>query len=350
MFAKDVKMISPSWLWTFCLSLLCCACFCNCEDKHEAEMKRQEEERIKKNEDVRSKSKELIESAKVSIDKKDFVSATRIVNDLKKANVQGADMIALEKHFDEEKAKYDREQNEKLVQALLPTISQKIEAGEGIGAFGLLQQGYKLVPEHPELKALEPKILPLKEAQEAQKRKEKIEQSLLIAQNTIKDKKSCQELPTELKSTFEMVKANVKKGDESYSKATKVVAGLEKCRKLTIKKLNKTVDDTEIMVRKLFAKTYENNLLDQGVDARVTLSGAKKDHIKITFILINRVFLRQIEKDGELLAKFKSAGFRKATFSDGYNDSWYYDLEPNMDRSGLIFVQLASIQAPFVLE
>jgi hypothetical protein len=328
------------------LAIFCCACFCGGDD----EAKKREEDQQKKNEEVRSNSKDVIKRTREFIAKKDFGNAQRLLNDLKKANVQGEDVTQVESFLNTEKNKYETEQTENNIQALIPQIEKKLEEGEGIAAFELLQTGYKLVPEHPSLKPFELKIAPIKKEQEAKNRKDKIDQSLIIAKNTIKNKKSCQELPTELKSTFEMVKANVKKGDESYSKATKVVAGLENCRKLTIKQLNKTIENNDVMVRKAFAKSYENNLLDQGVDARVNLSGAKKDHIKITFILINRVLLRQIEKDGELLAKFKKAGFKKATFSDGYNDSWYYDLEPNLDRSGLIFVQLASIQAPFMLE
>jgi hypothetical protein len=318
---------------TLVLSMFCCIGFMECkkgcdESSARAEIEKREEEQQKKNDEVRANSKDLISKAKTFVNKKDFGNAQRILNDLKKANVQSDDLNKVESELSIEKEKSDRAEKENKIKELIKSIDSLIASEDGIGAYALLQNGYRIVPDHAELKALEFKIEPIKKAQETQNRKDNIDKAIEIAEGNIKDKVSCENSPTSLKSTFELVKANVQKGDESYPRAKKTVLGLEKCRKISIKILNKTIDDVEINVRKLMATMYENRFLDQGIDMRIKLSGKRKENIRFTYVLIGRPFLHKLEKETTLFNDLRKAGFSKATFGDGYNESWSYDLTP----------------------
>ena len=44
--------------------------------------------------------------------------------------------------------------------------------------------------------------------------------------------------------------------------------------------------------------------------------------------------VHQITKDGTFLAELEKIGFEKVTFSDGFYESWYYELNPQSEADG----------------
>ncbi len=125
----------------------------------------------------------------------------------------------------------------------------------------------------------------------------------------------------------------IKKGEPLYGEAVKVVARLEKCRKASLKYLVKGVTDIMKMQREALAQKYETAMLDGGFDVRVRLSGPRKDRMTITYVLFNRAWAHQITGGGSMakdsfLGGMQDIGFKRVTFSDGFGESYYYDLDP----------------------
>lgn len=125
----------------------------------------------------------------------------------------------------------------------------------------------------------------------------------------------------------------IQKGEPLHGEAVKVVARLEKCRKAALKYLIKGVTDIMKMQREALAEKYETALLDGGFDVRVRLSGPRKDRMTITYVLFNRAWAHKITGGGSMakdsfLGGMQDIGFRRVTFSDGFSESFYYDLDP----------------------
>lgn len=118
-----------------------------------------------------------------------------------------------------------------------------------------------------------------------------------------------------------------------YKNAKKAAAKLEKCRKTAEKTLSEALRAVMIKQRTDWADSYETLLLDQSIDASVTLHGKYKDSAKIRWVLLGRAMVHQITKDGEFLAHLQKIGFKRVTFSDGYFESWYYDLKPESEEN-----------------
>lgn len=191
-----------------------------------------------------------------------------------------------------------------------------------------------------------------KPSDEEQGSQTNIDYVLATAQETIKDKKKCQELPLELKSTFDAVKKNVKKGDDSYNKAAKIVADLDNCRQLTLRYLDKVAEDLEIKFRIDVAKGFKETFIENGIDIEVTLTGPKKEHIIVKSDIVDKTFIDKINdsnKHPEFLEMFKKTSFKKLTLTNRANDIWNYEIEPAPDRSGFVYTMISSLQAPFVL-
>ncbi len=192
-----------------------------------------------------------------------------------------------------------------------------------------------------------------KPADEGQGSQTNIDHVLATAQETIKDKKKCQELPLELKSTFDAVKKNVKKGDKSYNKAAKIVVDLDNCRQLTLRYLDKIAEDLEIKFRIDVAKGFKETFIKNGIDIEVTLIGPKKEHIIVKSDIVDKTFIDKINdpnKHPEFLEMFKKTSFTKLTLTNSANDVWNYEIEPAPDRSGFVYTMISSLQAPFVLD
>lgn len=81
-----------------------------------------------------------------------------------------------------------------------------------------------------------------------------------------------------------------------------------------------------LAARRAFGKQYEATLLGQGIDARVSVRGAQATTLRLEWILANRPLVYQFGQNGETMEFLRSMGFRRLEITDGYNDSWAFDL------------------------
>lgn len=123
-------------------------------------------------------------------------------------------------------------------------------------------------------------------------------------------------------------------GDGGFSAAKRAAAALEKCRKRTERELEEGVRQVMMSQRERRASEIENVMLEEGFDVSVTLKGKYKDQLRIRWVLIGRALVHQFTKDGELLAGLQKIGFQRVVFSDGYYESYTYELEPDSEAGG----------------
>jgi hypothetical protein len=85
-------------------------------------------------------------------------------------------------------------------------------------------------------------------------------------------------------------------------------------------------DQESVKGRMAYAKELETCFLEKGMDFYITVSGKSKTAITFKWILMSRPLVYQINKDELLLRSLKRRGFKTATFTDGYHQSWEIDL------------------------
>ena len=112
---------------------------------------------------------------------------------------------------------------------------------------------------------------------------------------------------------------------DEYNEAQQLLKETAKRRKLDIEYAKKLNIKIETDNRKDYAKRSEVNYLEAGMDVEVSTSGKNQTTIKSKNILFSRPFIYKLNKDGALLSKYKSLGFEKAIFSNGY-ETYTYDL------------------------
>jgi hypothetical protein len=81
------------------------------------------------------------------------------------------------------------------------------------------------------------------------------------------------------------------------------------------------------IVRLAYAENYEKQLLASGYDYVVRAQGPNADTLSVTFVLVNRPFVYNIENDADLNKQWSSLGFKKVRLGDGFDSSWSYSLK-----------------------
>ena len=103
-----------------------------------------------------------------------------------------------------------------------------------------------------------------------------------------------------------------------------------------IKQLEKEIDrqakiiteNLMAITRKKYAKELENNLLNNArMDTTITTSGKNNTTLKLKYILVSRVFVNELTKDGKLQNTWRSMGFKTIIFTNGYNETWTMNFE-----------------------
>jgi len=87
------------------------------------------------------------------------------------------------------------------------------------------------------------------------------------------------------------------------------------------KSLEENVDGRKEFVRKL-----ENDFLGNGVDVRLTTSGAKGTILNLRYVLVSRPLLYKLANESTFLENAKHVGFARVHFTDGYGAAANYDL------------------------
>lgn len=84
--------------------------------------------------------------------------------------------------------------------------------------------------------------------------------------------------------------------------------------------------------RRDFATTIEENFLKRGFDVVMKTSGDNHQTLTMRYILMNRPFLYQIVNETDFLQNCKRLGFKQIVFTNGYDDTWRYDVAKNAFR------------------
>lgn len=109
----------------------------------------------------------------------------------------------------------------------------------------------------------------------------------------------------------------------SYNPDSRTAKSLQK----TIKAKEAKKREAELLVaRRQFAKDYEYSLLEEGINATVTLHGSNYTTLKLKWILVSKVVAHEMGKNTEFFQTLRGLGFKKFILSDGYYESWYWNL------------------------
>jgi hypothetical protein len=78
--------------------------------------------------------------------------------------------------------------------------------------------------------------------------------------------------------------------------------------------------------RSLYASTMEEAFIKNGMDIRVSATGAKKDQLRLRYILMSQPLVYKFQNEMKLGEQAGNFGFKKVILTDGYDETW--TLEP----------------------
>lgn len=187
----------------------------------------------------------------------------------------------------------------------------------------------------PGLEGIDASVESARSKLERRQRADEVEQWVARAEAVASDAGLC-DTPKEIADAWTNLK-NVTPKDGVWKRARRAAAKLERCRKKTLAALVSGGLKLMKEQREEWARKYEIALLDNRIDARVTLRGPWKDMAVITYALFNRAWAHNITdggsmQEGSFLATLQKMGFKRVTFSDGYDSSFFYKLDPEDER------------------
>jgi hypothetical protein len=142
-------------------------------------------------------------------------------------------------------------------------------------------------------------------------------------------------------------------GDAEWAEASTLLAKLEPCQQRIAKQAalaaeaaqKKAALDAEgarkkaaataaanaMTGRLAWASASEKKMLENGMEVDFIVTGSKKDLLTVKWVLMSKVQVYRLTNDdsmaeGSFLSNLQKAGFRKVTFSDGYNYGVTYTL------------------------
>lgn len=73
-----------------------------------------------------------------------------------------------------------------------------------------------------------------------------------------------------------------------------------------------------------YAKKLRIHFLDNNMDIKISVSGKYNENLTMQYILFNDVWVHKFQQ-GEMYDEIKNTGFRKLSFTNGYDYSVYFD-------------------------
>jgi hypothetical protein len=119
----------------------------------------------------------------------------------------------------------------------------------------------------------------------------------------------------------------IHQGDKEYAEAQRLLKEVKRREDEIEKWAKATAEKLLADQRKSFADQLETNYLDKGMDVTVSVSGPNNTTIKMKYVLMSRPMVHKLINDSGVISTFRSQGFKKAIFTDGYNDTWTYDID-----------------------
>lgn len=245
----------------------------------------------------------------------------------------------------------------------LPTLEQdlqkRIAEGDWEHASRLLKQITAIAPDRAAGLAASSKQVDAGLAQQAAEKAETARRAsraaaVAAAERVAKDKSAC-DTPKAIADAWTQLKLT-KRGDPEWPAAVAAAAGLERCRKATEASLSKGVQRIMVQQREQWAQRAEVAMLDKGMNVDFTLSGPAKDRVTVKWALMSKATVHQITnggsmQEGAFLSQLQKVGFRRVTFTDGFDYGVYYTLTPTDETSGGASVlQGMGIGSPLVLQ
>ncbi len=127
--------------------------------------------------------------------------------------------------------------------------------------------------------------------------------------------------------------------DESWHAALAAAGRLEVCRKSTERQLSAGLQKIMMAQREGWSQKTDTVFLDNGMNVAISLAGANKDRATLKWALMSRAAAHKLTDGGSMdpssfLGGLQKIGFRRVTFTDGYDESWSYTLEPDNESNG----------------
>jgi hypothetical protein len=79
-------------------------------------------------------------------------------------------------------------------------------------------------------------------------------------------------------------------------------------------------------LRDQMAKNIENSMLDKGYNVDVSAIGDDHTVLHLKWVLVSKVMAHQLTKQAEFFENARAAGFRRIEITDGFRQTWYWDL------------------------
>jgi hypothetical protein len=118
-----------------------------------------------------------------------------------------------------------------------------------------------------------------------------------------------------------------------FEKAAAPARRLEHCRSQLVKEFIRAGREAMVVQRKNAAHDVERRFLNENVDADVVTRGERSTQLIMKNVLFTRLWAYKLTEAGKtspgsFLAGLQNMGFKRATFTDGFGKSFYYDLAP----------------------
>lgn len=119
------------------------------------------------------------------------------------------------------------------------------------------------------------------------------------------------------------VQKGYKEAQNLLAKTNKKITAIKKAKKEKALAEEKAIKEKiNLAARKAYAKILREHFLDQSMDIKVWVHGAKSQYITLQWALIGDVFVHKFRK-GSLCDEMRAMGFKRIYLKDGYNYSTY---------------------------
>jgi len=78
--------------------------------------------------------------------------------------------------------------------------------------------------------------------------------------------------------------------------------------------------------RALYASAAEEIFVKNGMDVKVSASGAKKDQLRLKYVLMSQPLVYKFQNEMKINHRARLFGFKKIIYTDGYDETWTVDL------------------------
>lgn len=93
-----------------------------------------------------------------------------------------------------------------------------------------------------------------------------------------------------------------------------------------VEKAEATRIANDVSGRRAWADEMERRFLSEGKDFSFAVSGDKGTSLRVKWVLLGRPFVYKVANETDFLTNARKRGFKRVTFTDGYDSSWTYDL------------------------